>query len=92
MTRKEILAAAESCVCGDRDKQYGAPEDSFAAIADLWNAYILRKTKLNPKDVANMLILMKVARNLCGREKDDNWIDIAGYAACGAEVPNAPIC
>lgn len=92
MTRKEILAAAESCVCGDRDKQYGAPEDSFAAIADLWNAYILRKTRLSPKDVANMLILMKVARNLCGREKDDNWVDIAGYAACGAEVQSVKIC
>lgn len=92
MTRKEILAAAEAIVCGDRDKQYGSPEDSFNAIADLWNAYILRKTRLSPKDVANMLILMKIARNLCGKEKADNWIDIAGYAACGGEVDDGKIC
>ena len=25
MTRKEVLAAAKSCVCGDRDKAYGKP-------------------------------------------------------------------
>ena len=29
MTRKEILDAALQCVNGDRDHQYGKPEDSF---------------------------------------------------------------
>ena len=26
MTRKEILEAAEKCVCGDREQDYGSPE------------------------------------------------------------------
>lgn len=25
MTRKEILEAAEKCVCGDREQDYGSP-------------------------------------------------------------------
>lgn len=27
MTRKEILAEAEKCVCGDRNLQYGEPDN-----------------------------------------------------------------
>lgn len=38
---------------------------------------------LTPQDVACMMILLKVARIKSGHHKDDNWIDIAGYAACG---------
>ena len=33
-----------------------------------------------------MMILMKVARNSSGVYKDDNWIDICGYAALGGEI------
>ena len=33
-----------------------------------------------------MLILLKVARIKSGKKKNDNWIDIAGYAACGGEI------
>lgn len=29
MTREEILAAAQKCVCGDREQDYGNPERSF---------------------------------------------------------------
>ena len=40
MTRKEILAAAEKCVCGDREQDYGIPENSFRLIADFWKSYV----------------------------------------------------
>lgn len=33
MNRKEILEAAEQCVCHDRNEQYGEPENNFAVIA-----------------------------------------------------------
>lgn len=29
MTRSELLHAAEVCVCGQREEDYGTPEDSF---------------------------------------------------------------
>ena len=83
VTREDILEKARQCVCGDRDVQYGSPEESFKRIADYWSLYI-DKT-ISPQDVAIMMILFKVAREE-NKDKADNWIDIAGYAACGGEV------
>lgn len=88
MDRKQILEAAIKCVCGDRDEQYGSPEKSFEAIADLWNAYLYHN-KQNPdglitaRDVAAMMVLFKVARIATGTATEDSWVDAAGYAACG---------
>lgn len=89
MTRPEILEAAKRCVCGDREQDYGSPENSFTVIANLWNAYLAGANNggtLDPKDVAAMLALLKIARIASGHAKEDNWIDLAGYAACGGEI------
>ncbi len=94
MTRKEILAAAEKCVCGDREQDYGSPENNFNTIARMWAAYLHAlkmaqgggEFKLMAKDVAAMLALLKIARIASGHAKADNWIDLAGYAACGGEL------
>ena len=32
MKRPEILEAARVCVCGEREQDYGSPEDSFTTI------------------------------------------------------------
>ena len=85
MTRKEILDTAAKCVLGDREQDYGTPEANFARIADLWNAYI-GGDFISPTDVAVMLALLKIARIRSGNAKDDNWVDLAGYAACGGEI------
>lgn len=84
MTRKEILEAARQCVCGDREEDYGSPEDNFARIAGLWSAYLGVPIKV--WDVAAMSALMKIGRIGGGQVKLDNWIDLAGYAACGGEI------
>ena len=86
MTREEILDTAKSIVCGERQDQYGNPEDNFERIADLWGAYLNCDVMLQAADVANMMILLKIARIATGTGKDDNWVDIAGYAACGGEI------
>lgn len=85
MTRKEILETAAKCVCGDREQDYGSPENNFRVIADLWNAYI-GSDFIAPTDVAAMLALLKIARIRSGHAKSDNWVDLAGYAACGGEI------
>ena len=89
VTRKDILAAAERCVCGEREQDYGSPEDNFTVIADLWADYLrgcgVKLDFLEPHDVAAMLALLKSARIATGHGKADNWIDLAGYAACGGE-------
>ena len=92
MKRTEILEAAERCVCGDREQDYGSPEDSFRCIAALWNAYYEGKGLTFPGglfksvDVAAMLALLKIARIASCHAKEDNWVDLAGYAACGGEI------
>ena len=92
-TRKDILDTALTCVNGDRDHQYGSPEDSFSIIAKFWSSYLSSKPRvigndifIGPNDVAAMLALLKIARVAGGQSKDDNWIDLAGYAACGGEI------
>ena len=89
MTRKEILAAAEKCVCGDREQDYGIPENSFRLIAEFWHTYLSAKcvaagvhVQLEPEDVA----LLKIARASVNPEHIDSWIDGAGYMACGGEL------
>lgn len=84
-TRKEILKQAEKTVCTDREGQYGSPEDNFRRIADLWTTYC-GGYSFEPKDVAMMMSLLKIARIATGKHKDDNYIDLAGYAACGGEL------
>jgi hypothetical protein len=81
--REKLLDEAKAIVCGDRDQQYGKPEDSFYVIAKLWSDYIM--SYLDERDVAMMMILLKVARDVSGESKRDNLVDIAGYAACAAE-------
>ena len=91
LTRADILHAAEKCVCGQRETDYGTPEDNFKAIAELWEAYLNKactrgvNVRVKEKDVAVMMALLKIARIAAGGGKADSWIDLAGYAACGAE-------
>lgn len=91
MNRKEILAAANKAVhAEDMDHDYGSPEDNFGTIAELWTAYLetiygVCLEKLKARDVAAMMILLKVARAATSA-KSDHWVDIAGYAACGGEI------
>lgn len=88
--RADILDSAKECVCHDRADQYGGLENNFAAIADLWSAYLDVATAggitISLTDVANMMILLKVARGVSNPGHRDNWVDIAGYAACGGEL------
>ena len=83
-TRKTILDAAEKCVCQDRQDTHGRPEDSFGAIADLWMAD--KGVEFDPVDVAQMMILLKVGRAKENPKHQDNWVDMAGYAACAGEI------
>lgn len=84
LSRKEILEKALKCVMGDREQDYGTPENNFNLIAELWSVYT-GKT-FNAVDVAVMLALLKIARIRSGHGKADNWVDLAGYAACGGEM------
>lgn len=87
VTRSEILTEVNNIVSGKRKGEegveYGVPEENFKVIAALWGEYLDMKVK--PHDVAVMMALLKIARIKGGAFKKDNWIDLAGYAACGGE-------
>lgn len=90
MTRSEILKEAEKCVCGEREQDYGKPENNFKNIAGLWKAYLAaahpgKFSFLAAKDVAIMMALLKIARIATG-ENPDSFVDLAGYAACAGEI------
>lgn len=84
MNRKEILTKASQIVNGNREESYGSPEDNFQRIAAMWSSYL--DAPVTPTDVSVMMILLKAARIGSGQVTLDNWIDIAGYAACGGEI------
>ena len=91
-SRRGILLRAIRCVCGDRDQDYGSPEHSLAIIGRFWADYIQAKygveVPISGADTSAMMVLFKMARVATGHGKADNWVDAAGYAACGGELEN----
>lgn len=84
MNRIEALRLAEEIICGQRQEAYGDAKRNFSTIATMWSAYLGRE--VSPLDVANMMILLKVARGKNMQRHMDNWIDVIGYSALGAEM------
>jgi len=82
-----ILKEAHNIIYGDREKTYGHPSKNLSTIAVMWNAYLNAKPvptgvlELDAKDVAALMMLVKVARFANDPTHRDNLVDICGYAA-----------
>lgn len=88
--KETILEEAARLVSGGRQEDYGSPEDNFATIANMWNAYLNARPptlmgSIQPKDVAIMMVLLKCARE-ANRPKRDNLADGAGYFQCASWI------
>lgn len=80
---KALLVDAVDTV-NRRGDQYGTPIDDFKRIAAMWNG--LRNWnafQYQPHDVAIYMLCLKLSRLMHSPDHYDNWLDIAGYAACG---------
>ena len=93
VSRADILDRAKAIVTGEREKQYGKPEDNFAAVAQMWEVYLRSQCVgegadvcIAPEDVAMMMVLLKVGRLMTGDYLADNYVDICGYVACAGEI------
>lgn len=85
LPRIEVLREAAAIIAGDRDKQYGSPEDNFSRIAKVWE--VITGREYSAEEVAMMMVGLKVARFASNSGfQADTWRDIAGYAGCGYEV------
>lgn len=87
MNRLDILSAASQAVSIDRAATHGSAEKSFSMLAAIWSARL--GTAIRADQVAIMLIDLKTVRAWGNPRHADNWVDIAGYAACGGEIAGA---
>jgi hypothetical protein len=77
------MVEANDLVQGQRQNDYGHPKANFGRISGLWSIYL--GMEISDHDVANLMILLKIAR---GRHTScaDNNIDIIGYAAIAEDL------
>lgn len=90
MEAVEILNTAANLVGGDRAKTHGDKYLNHTKIARLWNAYLINQLgaaiNIDATDVAQMMILLKIARTQSGgTHNPDNYVDAAGYAGVAGE-------
>ena len=82
--KEAVLQDVLNIILDDREWDYGDPRMSFNRIARLWTSYL--GVPIQPQDVALMLMLSKISRLQYAPDKMDNWVDLAGYAVCGAAI------
>ena len=76
---EDVLEEALRITSGDRNNQYGPPDQDFQRTAALWSA--MKGVEFNAREVAMFMILLKLSRET-HQKKRDNSVDIAGYARC----------
>jgi Domain of unknown function (DUF6378) len=80
-----LLEEVANLIDGERAQSYGEPQESFDTIASLWTTYLFAQGLLEADEclnaliVADLMILLKVARNSGPRKTKDNYLDICGY-------------
>ena len=83
MKKAELLDKAKDTV-KDREESYGTPLENFHEIATMWRAIL--KVPITPGQVAACMIAVKMCRLARTPNHLDSIVDIAGYAACWAEI------
>jgi hypothetical protein len=86
MKTSQILQQAEKLVSGDRNKTHGDKLVNHKNIASLWSAYL--DFEITPKDVAILMVLLKLARTKAGEHNIDDYVDACGYSAIAGEFNN----
>ena len=89
MSEMTVLKEAHAIIYGDREKTYGHPAKNLRTIAQMWTSYLVAANAIDPeggaevtaKDVAAVMMLVKVARFANDPTHRDNLVDICGYAA-----------
>jgi hypothetical protein len=78
---EDVLEEALRITSGDRQSQYGPPEQDFTRTAAMWSGLFGHKLKepFEARDVAMAMICLKLSRETHQRKRD-NSVDVAGYA------------
>lgn len=82
--RDEVLTTAKSLISGERAAAYGDARENFTKVGKMWEQVL--GVPVTPEQVTLCMALLKVSRAAVQPDRLDNWIDIAGYSALGAEI------
>jgi len=83
--RMEMLDHAGQLITGDREEDYGTPQDNFGNIAERWSQ--LLGIKVKPWQVSLMMADLKIARMATTQKyHHDSTVDLIGYAALTGEL------
>jgi len=85
MPVETILSEAERITRSARQEDYGHPLDNLGRTARLWTAYLGDHCALSPEDVAHMMVLFKLAREMHAHTRD-NLVDMCGYVDAAQRI------
>lgn len=90
MAPSEVLDAAKVLVYGARNDSYGHPFDDFSRTALMLTGLLRDKLRegavVEPEDVAQIMICVKMSRLRQTPDHHDSLVDIAGYVETNAMV------
>lgn len=84
MNRKEILDEAARLTYGDREKNYGTPQQNHERIAAMWS--VILGVSVAPHEVALCMAALKIARLIETPEHADSYVDGAAYLGIAGEL------
>jgi hypothetical protein len=85
--RAEDVLKTALDVIEQREQQHGTKRAVFDATRRLWSAYL--GIPVTAEQVAQMMVLLKIARSQNGSFNPDDHIDAVGYAALAGEMRGA---
>ena len=84
----DLIIEAADTITNKRPGVHGSAENSFKMIGEMWtimtrhNRQLRQHDVIMPQDVAQMMVLLKIARASYGDlENRDNFVDGIGYTA-----------
>ena len=89
-----VLETALGLVTGNRAEQHGDAYDQCTLAAKFWTTYLQGRgcmeddVILEPHDVTQMMVLMKMSRDILGSFNPDTFVDQAGYSALSFGIKN----
>lgn len=84
MNRKEVFAEASRLTHGDREKNYGTPQENHRRIAAMWS--VVLGVEVKPHEVALCMAALKIARLVETPEHVDSYVDGVAYMGIAAEL------
>ena len=84
MKTQAYIDKAKDIVSTDRELTHGNKKINHDNIAKMWSAYLDRD--ISGRDVALMMVLLKVARIKAGSHNTDDYIDMVGYSSIAGEL------